>query len=571
MKQAEGREIGVSKAPKVLIIGLDALTPRLVEKWVAEDRLPNISRFLTEGAWGPMSSVPNRNSAPAWSTMVTGLNPGKHGIYWFTEDKPETYEYQFINGSYRRGKAFWRLLSEEGQRVSVMNVPLTFPAEEVNGVFVSGLDSPSAEDPRFTYPSELRHEVISTAGGEYYVYPALARFVVAGQADEGLDRLHRSIDKRAAVAEHLMGSREWDTFMVVFTESDVVQHFFWQHMDDPASEDPQRHRDAIRDTYEHLDAVVGELMSKVDDDTVVVLVSDHGARHEEGLARTLPNWLGQLGLLTYREEERKTSARSVAFSTISKLFRRLDKTLSPEMKHKLSRRFPWLRRRVEVMMSFAKVDWSKTKAYTDGKRPEIWINLQGRQSQGIVAPEDYESVRQEIIDRMSSAVCVKTGQPLVRRVLRREEAYSGPYVERSPDLVVQWMDEGACFDIRYPDGTNHKLQKQHLPDDPFDHLVNGGHDQYGIVALLGPGVKAGHIEDAQIADVAPTVLFLRDAAIPSDVDGKVLTDAFDEEVRSARTTRRGAEATMKPDEGAGYSEEEEAEIRERLRSLGYVE
>jgi predicted AlkP superfamily phosphohydrolase/phosphomutase len=561
----------VSDKPKVLIVGLDALTPRLVEKWVAEDRLPNIGHFLSAGAWGPMNSVPNRNSAPAWSTMVTGLNPGKHGVYWFTEDKPETYEYGFINGSFRRGKAFWRVLSEEGQRVGVINVPLTFPAEEVNGVFVSGLDSPSAEDPRFTHPSELRHEVVEAAGGEYYVYPALARFVVAGQADEGLDRLHRSIDKRAAVAKHLMSTRDWDTFMVVFTESDVVQHFFWRHMEDPAPDDPARQRDAIRDTYEHLDRVVGELAGQVDEDTVVVLVSDHGARHEEGLARTLPNWLGQLGLLNLRREKSRVSARSMLVSGMAKTFRRLEKTLSPEAKHKLSRRLPWLRRRVEVMMSFSKVDWSRTKAYTDGKRPEIWINLRGRQAQGIVAPEDYEAVRQEIIDRLTSAVCVKTNQPLVRRVLRREEAYSGPYVDRSPDLVVEFMDEGACFDIRYPNGTSHRLQKQHLPDDPFDHLVNGGHDQYGIVALRGPGVRPGRLEDVQIADVAPTVLFLRDAAIPSDVDGKVLEAAFDADFVASRRRRLGAEATMRPEDGAGYSEEEEAEIRERLRSLGYVE
>ncbi|CAN5582419.1 hypothetical protein BH18ACT16_BH18ACT16_02430 [soil metagenome] len=242
-------ESPTSELPKVLIIGLDALTPRLVEKWVAEDRLPNIGRFLAEGAWGTMKSVPNRNSAPAWSTMVTGLNPGKHGIFWFTEDDPENYQYKFINGSYRRGKAFWQVLSEEGQRVGVMNVPVSFPAEEVNGVFVAGVDSPSADDPRFTHPPELRKEVIAAAGGEYYVYPALARYVVAGQPDEGLDRLHRSIDKRAAVAEHLMTRAPWDTFMAVFTESDVVKHFFWRHMEDPLEGDSPRHQNAIRDTY----------------------------------------------------------------------------------------------------------------------------------------------------------------------------------------------------------------------------------------------------------------------------------------------------------------------------------
>lgn len=556
--------------PKVLIIGFDAATPRLVEQWVAEGRLPTIGRFLSEGAYGPLRSVPNRNSAPAWSTMVTGLNPGKHGVYWFTEDKPETYDYTFVNGSFRHGKAFWRVLSEEGQRVGIMNVPITFPAEAVNGVLVAGSDSPSADDPRFTHPPELRHEVVDAAGGEYYVHPGLARYVVAGEADEGLDRLHYAIDKRAAVATRLMETRPWDAFMVVFTESDVVQHFFWRQMESPAPGDPPRHRHAIRDTYEHLDQVADKLIASAGPDTLVVLVSDHGARYDDGLARAVPSWLEHLGLLAYRTRDGSSRLRSAAQGSATFTFRQLDKRLSPEAKHKLARRVPWLRSRVEVMMSFAKVDWSRTQAYTDGKRPEIWINLRGRQAQGIVEPRDYEAVRQRIIDAMSGAVCLKSGQPLVRKVWRREEAYSGPFVERSPDLVIEWRDVSSGLEIRNPDGTTVRLRKQHLPNDPFDKVLNGGHSQHGVVGLLGPGVRPGRIEGAEIADIAPTVLFLRDAPIAADVDGKVLTQALDPALVGSRQMRRGGEA-VRVEETIGYSAEEEAEIHERLAGLGYVE
>jgi predicted AlkP superfamily phosphohydrolase/phosphomutase len=302
----------------------------------------------------------------------------------------------------------------------------------------------------------------------------------------------------------------------------------------------------------------------------VMLVSDHGARYEEGLARAIPNWLEQLGLLTYRRQASSRSPKSLIVRGISKVFRQLDKRLSPEAKHKLSRRLPWLRRRVEVMMSFASVDWTRTKAYTDGKRPEIWINLRGRQPQGIVAPEDYESVREEVIEGLTRAVCTRTGRPLVKRVLRREDAYSGPFVGRSPDLVVEWMDAGACLDLTYPDGRTMRLRKQHLPDDPFDHLVNGGHDQYGIVGLLGPGVANARIEGAQIADVAPTILFLRNAAIPSDVDGNVLEAALEPDLVAGRDQRRGG-SSVEVGPSSAYSEAEAAEIHDRLKSLGYVE
>ncbi|MBA3653834.1 MAG: alkaline phosphatase family protein [Actinobacteria bacterium] len=555
--------------PKVLIIGLDAATPRLVEKWVSEGRLPTIAKFLADGAFGPLRSVPNRNSAPAWSTMVTGTNPGKHGIFWFTEDNPETYDYKFVNGSFRRTKAFWRVLSDEGQRVGIVNVPLSFPAEDVNGVFVGGLDSPSPDDPRFTHPPELRHEVVKAAGGEYFVHPGLAKFVIAGQADEGLERLHRSIDKRAAVSKHLMANHEWDAFMVVFTETDVVQHFFWKQMEDPDPGTPEHHQTAVRDTYEHCDRVAADLIEAAGPDTLVIVVSDHGARFDDGLARAIPSWLEQLGLLAYKEEKANRNAKAVVQGAIAKTFRQLDKRLSPEAKHRLARRFPWARSRVEVMMSYAKVDWSRTLAYTDGKRPEIWINLKGRQNQGIVDPADYDKVRQQIIDAIEPALNAKTGEPLCRKVWKREDAYSGPYVERSPDLIIEWLDAGPCLDVKQADGRVFKLEKHHLPDDPFDRLLNGGHDQFGIVGLLGPGVRPGRIDGAEIADIGPTILYVRDAPIPEDVDGKVLT--------SALTFDRGAkqgDSAQAPPTSAGdtqYSADEEAEIHERLQALGYVE
>jgi len=556
-------------SPKVLIIGLDAATPRLVEKWVSEGRLPTIARFLEDGAFGPLRSVPNRNSAPAWSTMVTGTNPGKHGIFWFTEDNPETYDYKFVNGSFRRTKAFWRVLSDEGQRVGIVNVPLTFPAEEVNGVFVGGLDSPSTDDPRFTYPPELREEVIAAAGGEYHITPALAKYMIADQVEEGLERLHRAADKRAAVAKHLMTTREWDAFMVVFTETDVVQHFFWKQMEDPEPGTPEHHKTAVRDTYEHCDRIAADLIEAAGPDTLVILVSDHGARFDDGLARAIPSWLEQLGLLAYKEEKANRSIKARAQGVVAKTFRQLDKRLSPEAKHRLARRFPWARSRVEVMMSFAKVDWSRTKAYTDGKRPEIWINLKGRQNQGIVEPADYDKVRDEIIAAVESAVNANTGEPLCRKVWKREEAYSGPYVERSPDLVIEWLDAGPCLDVRQADGRVFHLEKRHLPDDPFDKLLNGGHDQFGIVGLLGDGVKPGRIEGADIADIGPTVLYIRDAPIPADVDGKPLAGAltFDRGAKQGDT----AQAAPTSDADTEYSADEEAEIHERLQALGYVE
>jgi predicted AlkP superfamily phosphohydrolase/phosphomutase len=357
--------------------------------------------------------------------------------------------------------------------------------------------------------------------------------------------------------------------MVVFTETDVIQHFFWKQMEDPDPGTPEHHKTAVRDTYEHCDRAAAELIAAAGPDTLVIVVSDHGARFDDGLARAIPSWLEQLNLLAYKTDAATKSAKSRVQGVIAKTFRQLDKRLSPEAKHRLARRFPWARSRVEVMMSFAKVDWSRTLAYTDGKRPEIWINLKGRQNQGIVEPADYDKVRDQLIAAIETAVNAKTGEPLCRKVWKREEAYSGPYVERSPDLVIEWLDAQPTLDVKQADGRVFHLEKRHLPDDPFDKLLNGGHDQFGIVGLLGPGVKPGRIEGADIADIGPTVLYIRDAPIPEDVDGKVLSSALSFD----RGAKQGDSAQSAPVASGDteYSADEEAEIHERLQALGYVE
>lgn len=556
---------------KVLVIGLDSLTPTLTEKWAEEGRLPNLDRFIRDGVWGALRSVPNRNSAAAWSTMVTGLNPGRHGVFWFTEDDPSTYSYRFINASRRRGSTMWRVLSDEGKKVGVVNVPFTFPAEEVNGLLVAGLDAPNTDDDRFVHPPEMHQRFLDAAGGEYHVHAGVNLLTDPSQRDRGLERLHTSIDARTKACVKFVSEDDWDMFMVVFTESDVVQHYFYRQLEEPRADDPENHRTAIRDIYEHLDRAVGALIAAAGPDTTVIVVSDHGARRDEGLARALPDWLHKLGMLHYKDSPGSATKgrRGLVSAVLRRGYQFLDRRLSTETKHRLADLFPKLRNRVEVTMSYAKIDWSRTVAYTDGKRPEIWINLRGRQRQGIVEPEDANAVRQRVIDGLSQPVCRKSGEPVVVRVWRREEAYEGPSVELSPDLIVEWADEGTCRDLRYPDGREMTVELGHLEGDPVNEALSGGHSQYGIVGMTGPQVGQHPLEDANIGDIAPTVLFLLDAPIPVDVDGKVLKEAFTGDL-AARDVRRGGGSGGEGSD-TSYTEEEEAEIRERLQALGYVE
>lgn len=553
---------------KVLVIGLDALTPSLVDRWRRDGLLPNISRFLDRGAWGSMRSVPNRNSAPAWSSMVTGLNPGKHGIYYFTEDEPGSYGFHYINASFRRGDPFWRILSKEGRRVGVANVPISYPAEEVNGFLIAGMDAPSVDDQRFAYPPELREEIAHASRGRYQVHGFQTLLVDPERRDDGIRRLHDAIDSRTDTFIHLMKTQDLDVFMGVYTESDVIQHFFWKHMEEPEGH-PDIHVNAIRDVYVHLDDVVGRLIEAAGPGAVTMLISDHGGRRDDGLARALPSWLEQLGFLRYKAHNDGGGGGRAA-AILGRVYFRLAKTLPSRTKQVLAKRLPQLREKIEGALSHSGIDWANTKAYTDGKRPEIWINSVESRPHGIVKPDRYDDVCDEIAQALTTATSIVTGEPIVTSVLRRDAAYSGPFVHLSPDLIVDWDERSTGLTVTYPDGRRLDLSKGHLKHDPLNEMITGGHARDGVIGLLGPQVAHVDLGTVSILDFAPSLLFVMDAPIPEDLDGSPLVNAFDEPLRSRRPKR--SEGTVSSGAGGtGYSAEDEAEIGERLRSLGYVE
>lgn len=557
---------------RLLLLGLDGATFDLIAPWVAEGRLPTLVRLLREGAAGPMRSVPNRNSAAAWSSIVTGMNPGKHGIYWFVEYRDD-YSYVFINASFREGAPLWRLLGEAGRPALVLNVPMTYPAEPLDGVLIAGLDGPGAHDPRFAYPPGIVAEVEAALGAPYIVEVGMPGLVKAGRYDEALAEAHRAIDQRAAVARHLMRTRPWDLCMLVFRETDPVQHFFWKFMApdgfrvDPAA--VARYGGAIREVYEHIDAALGTLVAEAGPHDHVMVISDHGAGPDSGKARSLQRWLAALGLLRFRADGR-AGWRGRALRALFAGVHALDRRLPVATKRRLAHALPGLRQRTKVLMSYAHIDWQGTRAYSDGKRPDIWINLRGRQPAGQVAPgAEYDALCEFIRRQFTAARGLPDGRPVVRAVYLRDEVYHGPHVVRSPDLIVEWERGAAPEAVLFPDGTVVRMREGGL--DPMEQLVCGGHEPEGILILRGPAVAPGaRVEGATVMDVAPTALYLLGEAVPEAMDGVVRAEALRAEVTAAhppRTRHAVAAAAAR----AGYDRADEAAIRDRLRGLGYVD
>jgi predicted AlkP superfamily phosphohydrolase/phosphomutase len=565
---------------RILVIGLDGATFDLIKPWVAEGRLPTIGGLIEEGVHGNLRSVPNMNSAPAWSSFATGTNPGKHGIFYFDERVPNTYGKRYLNSSHRVGKSFWKLLSDEGRKVCVINVPMTFPAEELNGVMLAGLDSPSVRSEGFAYPPSILDE-LSAEVGDYTIEPGIPGYMKAGKKDQALVRLFEAVEKRQAYARHLLAKYPWQLFVVVFTATDAVQHFFWKEMDtrhpqhDP--EEARAYGDAILKVYERMDQVVQTLVEEANP-SITIVMSDHGGGFNQRGAEYLNLWLSRKGLLSlgaHRNDRsvrrsllsgvRSFSARQVGFA-----YRQLDKRLSREAKLRLVGLFPGVREQVESALCFRGIDWSGTRAYSDGARDEIWINLKGREPQGTVDPgQEYEKLRTYLIDELMACRDIRTGRRVVEGAFRREEIYSGNRVERAPDISIRWGTDFVISGLTTGEDDQSLTDAEALPAP----LNNGGHRMNGILIMQGEDVRSGaELSGAEIVDIAPTVLFLSGAEIPAEMDGKVLTEALDASYLNSHEikTLRPPPDVVEDSSSEDYSVEDAKVIEDRLKGMGYL-
>lgn len=522
---------------RFILIGLDGAEPSLVEQWMAENRLPSLARLQAQGGYCPLASTMPPATFPAWTTCVTGVNPGRHGIFDFTAMTPERYALRFVNASERRAPALWNILSAAGKRVAVLGVPATYPPEPVNGIMVSGFDSPVATgiDRSFVYPPECYEAVRDWRFADFQ-----ESAIGPGWHAAALPRLLAAIDRKEAIATEILAREPWDFFMVVFGESDTVAHHFWMFHDTRSPRFRHGFEDAILRVYERLDAAVGRLIAAAGPDVAVGVVSDHGFGGAGTGVIHINNWLAERGHLAF------APARD---SLLKKAALRL---VPEQWRGGLFRRFQSAAARAESHSRFAGIDWSNTGAWSEELNyfPSIRINLQGREPEGQVPPDAYDS--------FCTALCAELEQwGPVKKAWRRGELYAGPCVERAPDIVLELaLEDGYSYScLRSRGGPSVRRIE---PDEYLggkERGMNGNHRSHGVLFLSEPFVAGA----ARMEDVAPTVLAQLGVAGPA-MDGTPLTG--DMETADGASYEPAARA---------YSDEEARILEERLRALGYFE
>ena len=463
----------LKKKKKVFVLGLDCAAPELVfQRW--GNSLPNLSKLRSNGIWGELSSAVPAITVPAWKSMLSSRDPGVLGFYGFRNRKDHSYDNMFVaNGDYVKEKRVWDYLSEEGLKSVVIGVPQTYPVRPLNGHLISGFLTPDT-GAQFTYPDAFREEVLA-------IEPDYDFDVKKFRTDDKawlLEQIYLMTEKHFNVVDYCLKHKDWDFMMLMEIGTDRIHHGFWHFMDqahfryEPGSE----FENAIYDYYVFIDTKLGQWLNQLDEDTCVMVVSDHGAKRLDG-GICINEWLWRKGYLVFTEDP--PEGRITPFEKLT-------------------------------------VDWSRTRAWgSGGYYARIFLNVAGREPQGLIPENEYEAFR----DRLAAEICAISDhedRPIPTKSFKPEEIYQ-TVNGVAPDLLVYfgdllWRSVGSLGH-----GGVYTFDNDTGPD-----ACN--HAQNGMFILHDPNAsgKGQMIQGAQLMDVAPTVLDLLNVEVPTAMQGRVL-------------------------------------------------
>jgi len=535
--------------PQVVVIGLDGATFDLLRPMAQQGLLPNLERLMREGTAQVLRSTYPPLTAPAWTSFMTGVNPGKHGVFAFQRHLNARLEREWVNGRTIRSPRLWQIVGDHDLRVGVMNVPLTYPPSPVNGFLVTGMLTPSI-DYDFAYPAELMDELRNMG----YIVDLRIKLKerevrTESQIRELVRDLRRVLLKREEAIYRLLESRPCHFFMVMFETPDRIQHFAWHYIEEILAGERRTevHRE-IAACYQELDRVIGGLVAHVGTEATFFFLSDHGFCHLHTRVH-LDQWLAEQGLLRYTRGK----------ATVRKRLKHRMQTL----KRFIPRRLLLRGRRAFAVLKI--IDWEHTQVYS-GRSFEnaLYVNLKGREPQGVVEPgEPYERLREQLRQALLALHDPSTGQQVVKAAYLREEVYDGPYLERAPDLLFELVDGYETTSEVSPQGIF----------TPGRDEGAGFHNMDGIFIAWGRLVQQGaDLGQIAIPDLAPTILYAMGLPVPRYMDGTVMEKLFDPAYVAAHPVvyEEGPQPEFEDAPASSYSDEGAELIRRRLAGLGYL-
>jgi predicted AlkP superfamily phosphohydrolase/phosphomutase len=504
-----------SHSPRILVIGLAEATLDLILPWAESGLLPTFDRLRREGTFGTMRSDFPMITPQMWSTIFTGVNPGRHGIYDFWQ-RGHNGAFREVKGSHLKSRSIWQILSENKISCGIVNLPFTYPPENINGFMISGQDAPGAH-PSIARPREIYHE-ITRKFGRYHLKDI---FPGGRKKSDYLTLIPEEVQRQTDILEYLLTGQTWDFFFTFHSATAMAQHYFWEDMTSQGN--GNAFKNVVLEAYQSIDASLARAMKAAGDDTNVFVISECGAGPLISGVQ-LNTLLEKEGFLKRKKGKKKSDDSNSSSRSLIARFRKAIQGKLPKNS------FFWVNRYlsawkswVQSYLSSSDIDWEYTQVFSRGKEGELYINLKGRDPHGIVSPgKDYDALCEKIKERLMSLIDPKTGLNAVERVVRREELYQGPYLEWAPDLMIFWRN-GA-----YMPTENDKEKDSVFVTrwrEYMDWPTSGSHRPDGFLFAHGPSIKPGsRIEGTRTWDLLPTWLHLLNQEISDDFEGKILFD-----------------------------------------------
>jgi predicted AlkP superfamily phosphohydrolase/phosphomutase len=546
---------------KVIVFGLDSATFKLIKKYSRNNRIPNLSYFINEGVTRILKSTVPPISPPAWTTFLTGINPGSHGIFHFVDFDIFSYnctKNRLVNSSFFSGKTFVDFICNQKLKVGLVKIPFTYPPWKVNGFMVAGEPSPDWKK-AYTFPIELSEKIGRVNIGSSIDF---MRF----NTENLLQHLLFDCKVRTRISCEMLDKDAYDFFMVVHNITDAASHRFWKFTDEGVPNYKKKfskYSNLIQDIYSEADKSIGKIMEKVSKDTTIFIMSDHGSARKPIYFFNINCWLKEMGFI---KTKKRKSTYHFLYKAVSSFKNLLPTLLRQFISRAIKIKFQNSLSKFQTLS--ANFDWNETRAYAvnlynsyDG----IIINQRGRQSNGIIKEgNETKQLCEDIISKLTKIRDKKNGNSIIEWARRREELYEGEYVNRIPDIIVKY----------YPDYRSGKSTTpplfSNVPKSDFD-FQSGDHDENGIFIAMGPNIKKGcELPPSDIVNMAPTILYAMGLPVPSYMDGCVMLDIFKTDFVSTHPVKIIEKEKSLNHETYELDHTEETEMKKQLKGLGYM-
>lgn len=502
MEARDGSKLTTSGAPnRVVAIGLDGADPTIIETWMDQGQLPVLQSIRANGGWGQLEGIRDFFSGSVWPSFLTGASVANHGFYGFAQLGRQSGQLELMDGSMLGIPPFYARLSNPKKRVAVLDVAKMTPVRGVNGIQIAAWASHSPASPPASSPPELIDEVRH----KYGEHPASAIDEDANPDDRYYRRLlkalHDGCQQRQSLYVELLRREQWDLFIAIFSEAHSAGHKLWQFVDplhpDFDTRAPEDLKQGMLSVHQDLDRALGALREASPPDTTFMVFSMHGMAldYNDAPTQLLPEFMRRFCGIERSQNSERASWRARLYE--------MARSVAPEwLRNAIKHRMSLMARSRMRLLQFIEMHdaplWHKMRAFSlpSDEGGFIRINLKGREPCGLVEAGDYDLVCEEIMERLHELRDPNLDCAAVNRVFRVHREHAGPFLDRLPDLVVEWSDRPltALWSPVYGHLGTMRIHR------------SGSHRPRGFLLAEGPGIAPGSAIRGRSIDIPATIL-----------------------------------------------------------------